>query len=328
MTEEVFIETRMPHWRRLKFLTQKGENSFRKMTTNETEELLRLYRQASGDLAFLAARPTNPDVINYLNSIVARSYGTIYRKRALPFQAALMRGLHQAADCYRRRKSFVAFAAGLFFGSAILAFVLSGRGSEFHDLFVPAQFKPVFEQWTKAEFEDRSSAEGLGMSFFYASNNPFVGIMTAGAGLATCGLMTVYQMYQNGVMVGALAFEMNKVGKLPFLLSSLVPHGVSEIGGIFFTAAAGFVMGWALIRPGRFTRLESLRRSGMDAFILLCTGLVMIFTAAPIEGFFSFNPAVPQGLKVAVGTAFYLGYTLYFRFYKAGEPVLPYELKG
>jgi len=34
--------------------------------------------------------------------------------------------------------------------------------------------------------------------------------------------------------------------------------------------------------------------------VLLATSVVMMFIAAPIEGFFSFNPAVPQGLKIAV----------------------------
>jgi hypothetical protein len=39
---------------------------------------------------------------------------------------------------------------------------------------------------------------------------------------------------------------------------------------------------------------------GKDALVLLCVGVVLMFIAAPIEGFFSFNPRVPSFVKVIV----------------------------
>ena len=59
-------------------------------------------------------------------------------------------------------------------------------------------------------------------------------------------------------------------------------------------------MGWALINPGRKRRGEALKDAGRDAITLLCVGVVLMFIAAPIDGFFSFNPNVPSAAKVAV----------------------------
>ena len=59
-------------------------------------------------------------------------------------------------------------------------------------------------------------------------------------------------------------------------------------------------MGWALINPGRRKRGEALRDAGKDAVTLLGTGVLLMFIAAPIEGFFSFNPTIPSSVKVAV----------------------------
>ncbi len=52
-------------------------------------------------------------------------------------------------------------------------------------------------------------------------------------------------------MVGGLAQFVQPAGSLPYLLTSIFPHGVPEIGGFFFTAAAGFLCGISIISPGR-----------------------------------------------------------------------------
>ena len=63
----------------------------------------------------------------------------------------------------------------------------------------------------------------------------------------------------------------------------------------------GLLFGWALIFPGRFSRGDSLREVGPDALTLLATSVILMFIAAPIEGFFSFNPNIPDWVKASVG---------------------------
>jgi uncharacterized membrane protein SpoIIM required for sporulation len=139
------------------------------------------------------------------------------------------------------------------------------------------------------------------MTGFYASNNPRAALATGGIGAATLGLGSIYLLFTNGALMGTLANGMAEVGKLDFLLASVFPHGVPEISGLIISGAAGLRLGYAVLNPGRRTRGEALRAVGKDSFVLLSTSIVLMFIAAPIEGFFSFSPRVPQSWKVIVG---------------------------
>jgi len=70
-----------------------------------------------------------------------------------------------------------------------------------------------------------------------------------------------------------------------------------------------------LLFPGRRTRGDSLRAVGRDAITLLGTSVGLMCIAAPIEGFFSFNPGVPGGLKVAVAIVEVIGWGLFWSRY-------------
>jgi uncharacterized membrane protein SpoIIM required for sporulation len=113
-------------------------------------------------------------------------------------------------------------------------------------------------------------------------------------------------------MLGALGYEMASVGKLDHLLASVAPHGVTEMGGIFMAGAGGFVLAAALIRPGRRSRAEALRIAGKDAFVLVVLSIVMTLLAAPIEGFFSFDPRIPGWLKTSVALFTLFGWLAFF----------------
>jgi uncharacterized membrane protein SpoIIM required for sporulation len=166
--------------------------------------------------------------------------------------------------------------------------------------YVSGEMKEMFDQWKQGRHEERTGGTSVQMTAVYATNNPMVSIITGAAAASTFGIFTAERLYENGAILGALSYEMNTVGKLGFLWASIMPHGVPELSGIIMAGAAGFVMGWALINPGRRKRGEALRAAGKDALVLLCVGVVLMFIAAPIEGFFSFNPRVPSFVKVIV----------------------------
>ena len=144
---------------------------------------------------------------------------------------------------------------------------------------------------------------------FYASNNPFVAILSGSIAAATFGVGTTVQLYNNGKILGVLANDMARVNKLGFLIVSIAPHGVTELSGMVMSGASGLTLGWALINPGRRKRGEALINAGKSAIILLIVAVILMLMAAPIEGYFSFNPRVPGAVKVvfALATAVFWG---------------------
>jgi uncharacterized membrane protein SpoIIM required for sporulation len=131
-------------------------------------------------------------------------------------------------------------------------------------------------------------------------------------------------LYENGVMLGSLAHEVAPVHKLDFLLSSIAPHGVPELSGAIVGGSAGLLLGWALVNPGRRSRGRALQAVGKDAIVLLSTSIVLMFIAAPIEGFFSFNPSVPGIAKVTVAAVSLIAWGFFWTRYarETGDQVL------
>jgi hypothetical protein len=78
-----FLDEHKDNWRRLEdLLTMLGGTSLRGLTRMEVREFGELYRRAAADLAIVRAETRDPKLINYLNSLVIRAHGKIYRAKA------------------------------------------------------------------------------------------------------------------------------------------------------------------------------------------------------------------------------------------------------
>jgi uncharacterized membrane protein SpoIIM required for sporulation len=312
MNEVAFIESRAPDWKRLSILIEKADVSPKNLKAHELEELIRLYRRCSTDLALVRTRSNNLQVIGFLNDLTARCYSAIYRPKRKPVGKAIGASVVLAAQTVRRMKWFIFTSAFTFILGVLFAFWATGASPALHQKMVPDQFKDLFDTWKAGEFPDSNFDRSTTMTGFYASHNPQVSIMTSAVGAGTFGAGSAISLWQNGVMLGALAYEMNTVHKLPFLFASIMPHGVTELSGMTISGAAGYQLGWALIAPGRRKRRDALRDAGKDAIVLLCVSVIMMFMAAPVEGFISYNANIPLGAKVGFAVTVAIAWTIFW----------------
>src|SRR5919205_4462476 len=75
-----FIDERKGAWQRLEDLLQLlDRSSLRRLHREEVRELGRIYRRTASDLAIARAESRDPRLVNYLNSLVIRAHGRIYR---------------------------------------------------------------------------------------------------------------------------------------------------------------------------------------------------------------------------------------------------------
>jgi uncharacterized membrane protein SpoIIM required for sporulation len=182
------------------------------------------------------------------------------------------------------------------------------RVPEAKDLLLNPSYGDVFEKWKYGDMESMSFNQSSMMTGFYMSNNPFVAILTGSLAAASFGTYTTMILFNNGALLGLLTYELVPVDRVGYLYLHILPHGIPELTGIFVAGAAGFVIGWALIHPGRKKRSEALKEAGKDGLVLLATAVALMFIAAPIEGFFSFNGSFPdwtRGLVIIVEAVAY-----------------------
>ena len=81
-----FLESRLEMWKRLEELTARVSR-FRLKTLSgaEVREFGRLYRRTAADLAIAREEVRDQRLVNYLNHLVGRAHGAIYRSESSGF---------------------------------------------------------------------------------------------------------------------------------------------------------------------------------------------------------------------------------------------------
>ena len=143
------------------------------------------------------------------------------------------------------------------------------------------------------------------------SNNIQVSITAFAFGL-TFGVMTIYMLLQNGMMLGGLAASLGRSDPLTFW-SLILPHGIIELTAICISGGAGLIIAGAMIRPGNRSRWDSIRLAARRAIPLMGGVALMLVVAGAIEGFLTPSKLDPilklsfAALTAALLAVYFLG---------------------
>ena len=138
------------------------------------------------------------------------------------------------------------------------------------------------------------------MSGIIATNNIRVTFL-AFAGGALFGVLTIFLLLQNGMLLGVLAGITIRGGNGAPFFELILPHGVLELSCIVVGAAAGFRVAWAVIAPGHAVRSTVVKRESVRAVAMILGTSVWLVVAALIESF-----VTPQA--IGVGPAAVIGF--------------------
>jgi uncharacterized membrane protein SpoIIM required for sporulation len=141
------------------------------------------------------------------------------------------------------------------------------------------------------------------------THNIQVALLAAALGV-TFGIGTALLLFENGVLLGAVAIHYTQQGFGLFMSAWLLPHGVFEIPSILIAGQAGFYLARLLLHR----REDRNLRYSMREWLVLVAGLAMMLVWAGImEAFFSQHhaPALPYGFKLAVAAAELVLLTIY-----------------
>jgi len=306
--QDRFVTQRKNAWQRLEDLLKLLDSaSLRRLRREEVRELGRIYRRTASDLAIARAESRDPRLVNYLNSLVIRAHGRIYRADAQGGKRIRMFFTRELPQTFRRTWRYTLLAFSVFMLFAVIGFVGTRYDPEFSELLgVSPVFREAYIE-TKTPWWERlndSNQEGASMIM---TNNIMVTIYTFAFG-ATCGIGTLFYLAVNGANIASVVALTYRAGFGNDLVTFMVGHGVVELSCIFIAGGAGLLIGSAMIMPGDLTRADALKTRGMEAVRLMIGVAILLVVAGTIEGFISpapVDPRVKYSIGVITGVAMY-----------------------
>jgi len=308
MPTDRFINERKNSWQRLEELLRLLDaSSLRKLHREEVRELGRSYRRAASDLAIARAESRDPRLVNYLNNLVIRAHGRIYRADAQGGQRIVGFFKRDFPQTFRRTWRYTALAFGVFMAFAFIGFGGTWKDQEFSELVgVPAMFREMNIETKRHWWEELNDANQIGASAIM-TNNIRVTFYAFAFG-ALLGVGSLFFMAYNGANIAAVLALTFKAGFGKDLLTFMAGHGVIELSCIFIAGGAGLMIGSAMIMPGDLSRADALKSRGMEGIRLMAGVAPLLVLAGIIEGFISpapINPMIKFGIAGLTGVALY-----------------------
>jgi uncharacterized membrane protein SpoIIM required for sporulation len=150
------------------------------------------------------------------------------------------------------------------------------------------------------------------MSTVIIQNNIRVAIVAFAGGM-TLGIVTLYSILFNGIIMGGYGALFTNAGFGYDFFATIAPHGVFELTAIQIAGGAGLLLAAPVFNPGRLRRIDALTRNARRAAVLFLGVCLILLCAGLIEGFFS--PArFPETVRLAVGGACAVILIYYFGF--------------
>lgn len=276
------------------------------------EELYANHRRLMGTYARVHARMPDSQTARRLVALAREGHARMARVEP-PLLRQLWRYFWISyPQAFRRELPALQVSGAAFLGFVALGLVLGTLSED----FLAAFFSPeaISEArhgriWTD-EVEDRGPAAWLSSEIF--TNNLSV-CLIAWAGGLPAGLGTLYILWTNGMMVGAMFALAWRFDLFDRLFAFISTHGPLELFLIVLSCAAGLLLGRGSVEDRGRPRAELLADAGARSWSLVGGALPWIVLCGVIEGFISPNMDVPTPTKAAIGLALlglFLAYAL------------------
>lgn len=294
MDLDVYAFVHRRSWDRLDYLAGRRQ----RLTGAETDELVRLYRVTSQQLARLQTRGVDPDLIAGLSAILTRARGRVLSAQTdTGYEIGRFFTHLFPAAVYRAWKWWVGVATVFLVGAAALGVWVDRSAYARRVLGLPDHAPELTGQGGAFEtYYSEHPHEAFAAQVW--TNNAWVGAVALFTGFLI--LPAVYVLVMNAVNLGISAGLMAHADRLDSFFTFILPHGMLELTAIFVAGGAGLKLGWTLVDPGRESRAAALARQGRATAVIAVGLTFVLFISGFIEGFVTPSD-LPASVRITVG---------------------------
>ncbi|MGF2618017.1 stage II sporulation protein M [Rossellomorea vietnamensis] len=282
MNSKQFIQHHRQDWKELEELAATMHKRKSKIKGADINRFSRLYQKAAQNLSYSQTYYPQEEVTPYLNELVSKSHNLLYRDQVSSLKQVRHFFGVTFIDLFLQQWKMIAVA--------MILFTIGGLGSFFAVADDPLHIYSVLPENMAQSFDPDRLGENEGevdspmMSATIMTNNIQVAFLAFAGGI-TFGLLTVYVLIYNGIIVGAIAALFWHYGKSYEFWAYIVPHGMIELTAIFIAGGAGLLMGYKLFVPGPYSRGYVLKQQAKQSVLLLLGTIPLFVIAGIIEGF-------------------------------------------
>ncbi|MDT0310224.1 stage II sporulation protein M [Streptomyces sp. DSM 44917] len=305
MDLDVFVAAHRPEWDRLDTLLRLR----RRLTGEEADELVTLYRRTATHLSQLQSSAPDPALTSRLTTLVARARSTVVgTRRATWRDAVTFFTAGFPAACYRARHWWVPTALLFTVLVACLGWWIAESPEVRAAMAAPEDLREMTRPGGAYETY-YSSSPAAAFSAQVWTNNAQVAAMSLAFG-AFLGLPVLWVLLQNALNVAVGVGLMASAGRLDVFLGLILPHGLLELTAVFVAGGTGLRLGWTVIDPGPRTRLSALAEEGRAALGMAIGLAAVLLLSGAIEGFVT-PSGLPTWARIAIGVAAELAFLAY-----------------
>lgn len=321
MNQQDFERQHAAYWQATEALItglskDKGENP------NSAGEFPQHYRQVCQHLALARERQYTSHLIEHLNQLMLRGHQHLYGSRA-GFLSPILHFIGAAFPALIRREWRLFWLAFLlFYGPlALMGWAVYERPEMSYTLMNAAQVSQMEAMYSPDAphiGRERGAENDVYMFGVYIWNNIRIGFQTFAGGIFF-GIGSIFFLVFNGLYIGAVAGHLTQIGYTSTFWPFVSGHGSFELTAIVLSGMAGLKLGFALLAPGRRTRVEALREAAKISIKIVYGVIGMLVIAAFIEAFWSASTLISAQVKYSVAAVLWSLVAAYFLFVGRGH---------
>lgn len=305
MNIKQFVKQHREDWKLLEQLISSLHKKRPAMTGSDIDHFHHLYQKAAQHLSYSQTYFPNEDVTSYLNGLVSKAHNLLYKDQVSSMKQLKYFFSTKFIGLFLEQWKFVVIAMFLFsLGALGSYFAVINDPLHLHSV-LPAD---IAQSVNPNQLGDNAVNSPL-MSSTIMTNNIQVAILAFASGV-TFGILTVYLLVYNGIIIGALAALFYQHDKAYDFWAYIVPHGIIELTAIFIAGGAGLLMGYKLFVPGPYSRGYQLKQQAKRSVQLFLGTIPLFVIAGVIEGFIT-PAAISLEAKYIVAFITLFGLILY-----------------